>query len=61
MQFVEKPRRLLDIEREFLTSDPVIVRTALFSLLHSGRVSASALQTQPLSLLTFFAASEAIS
>ncbi|CAE6813140.1 hypothetical protein R75465_05488 [Paraburkholderia aspalathi] len=61
MQFVEEPRRLLDIEREFLTSDPVIVRAALFSLLHSGRVSASALQTQPLSLLTSFAALEAIS
>ncbi|MGF6408793.1 hypothetical protein OKW37_000463 [Paraburkholderia sp. MM5482-R2] len=61
MQFVEEPRRLLDIEREFLTSDPVIVRAALFSLLHSGRVSASALQTQPLSLLTSFAALEATS
>ncbi|MFM0415849.1 hypothetical protein [Paraburkholderia aromaticivorans] len=61
MQFVEAPRRLLDIEREFLTSDPVIVRAALFSLLHSGRVSASALQTQPLSLLTSFEALEAIS
>ncbi|MFM0441574.1 hypothetical protein PQQ84_34595 [Paraburkholderia strydomiana] len=61
MQFVDEPRRLLDIEREFLTSDPVIVRTALFSLLHSGRVSASALQTQPLSLLTSFTALEATS
>ncbi|MDH6147223.1 MULTISPECIES: hypothetical protein [Paraburkholderia] len=61
MQFVEEPRRLLDIEREFLTNDPVIVRAALFSLLHSGRVSASALQTQPLSLLTSFVALEASS
>ncbi|MDR6412341.1 UNVERIFIED_ORG: hypothetical protein ABIC54_000740 [Burkholderia sp. 1263] len=61
VQFVDEPRRLLDIEREFLTSDPVIVRTALFSLLHSGRVSASALQTQPLSLLTSFTALEATS
>ncbi|WP_454830100.1 hypothetical protein [Paraburkholderia xenovorans] len=61
MQFVDEPRRLLDIEREFLTSDPVIVRAALFSLLHSGRVSASALQTQPLSLLTSFTALEATS
>ncbi|MFM0395142.1 hypothetical protein [Paraburkholderia phytofirmans] len=61
MQFVDEPRRLLDIEREFMTSDPVIVRTALFSLLHSGRVSASALQTQPLSLLTSFTALEATS
>jgi len=61
MQFVDEPRRLLDIEREFLTSDPVIVRAALFSLLHSDRVSASALQTQPLSLLTSFTALEATS
>ncbi|XUW93879.1 hypothetical protein OH764_36285 (plasmid) [Burkholderia sp. M6-3] len=61
MQFVEAPRRLLDIEREFLPSDPVIVRAALFSLLHTGRVSASALRTQPLSLLTSFTALEATS
>jgi hypothetical protein len=61
MQFVDEPRRLLDIEREFMTSDPVIVRTALFSLLHGGRVSASALKTQPLSLLTSFTVLEATS
>jgi hypothetical protein len=41
MQFLKEPRRLLDIEREFMTSDPVIVRTALFRLLHSGLVSTS--------------------
>ncbi|MGF6737249.1 hypothetical protein [Paraburkholderia atlantica] len=61
MQFVNEPRRLLDVEREFSSSDPVIVRAALFSLLHTGRVSASSLQTQPLSLLTSFAALEATS
>ncbi|WP_128598684.1 hypothetical protein [Paraburkholderia kirstenboschensis] len=61
VQFVEEPRRLLDIEREFVTSDPVIVRAALFGLLHSGHVTASALQTQPLSLLTSFVALEASS
>jgi hypothetical protein len=59
VQFVEEPRRLLDIEREFLASDPVIFRAALFGPLHSGRVSASSLQTQPLSLLTSFTALEA--
>jgi hypothetical protein len=58
MQFVKDSRRLLDVEREFSISDPVIVRTALFSLLHTGRVSASSLQTQPLSLLTSFTAVE---
>jgi hypothetical protein len=56
LQFVDEPRRLLDIEREFLTSEPVIVRAALFSLLHTGRVNAPTLQTQPLSLLTSFIA-----
>ncbi|MBB5420604.1 hypothetical protein [Paraburkholderia atlantica] len=61
MQFVIEPRRLLDVEREFSSCDPVIVRTALFGLLHTGRVSASSLQTQPLSLLTSFTALEATS
>jgi hypothetical protein len=61
MQFVKVPRRLLDIEREFSSSGPVIVRAALFGLLHSGCVSASSLQTQPLSLLTPFIALEATS
>ncbi|WP_321867459.1 hypothetical protein [Paraburkholderia tropica] len=56
IQFVDKPRRLLDIERGFPTSEPVIVRAALFGLLHTGRVNASSLQTQPLSLLTSFTA-----
>lgn len=56
LQFVDEPRRLPDIKREFLTSDPVIVRAALFGLLHTGRLNASALQTQPRSLLTSFTA-----
>jgi hypothetical protein len=58
-RFVKEPRRLLDIEREFSTGDPVVVRTAVFGLLHNGRVGAPELQTQPLSLLTSFAALEA--
>jgi hypothetical protein len=58
-RFVKEPRRLLAIEREFSTGDPVLVRAAMFGLLHSGRVSAPELRTQPLSLLTFFAAPEA--
>jgi hypothetical protein len=51
-----EPRRLLAIEREFSAGDPVLVRTALFGLLHRGQVSAPELHTQPLSLLTSFAA-----
>ncbi|BCF94708.1 hypothetical protein [Paraburkholderia sp. PGU16] len=49
---------MLDIEREFSTGDPVLVRAAVFGLLHNGRVGAPELRTQPLSLLTSFAASE---
>jgi hypothetical protein len=56
--FVRKPQRLLAIEREFSTGDPVLVRAAIFGLLHSGQVSARELQTQPLSLLTSFVAFE---
>ena len=58
-RFVNQPQRLLAIEREFSTGDPVLVRTAVFALLHDGRVSAPELQTQPLSLLTSFAALKA--
>lgn len=58
-RFVKQPRRLLAIEREFSTGDPVLVRTAVFGLLHDGCVSAPELRTQPLSLLTSFVASEA--
>lgn len=55
-RFLKQPQRLLAIEREFATGDPVLVRTAVFGLLHNGRVSAPELQTQPLSLLTSFGA-----
>jgi hypothetical protein len=58
-RFVKQPQRLLAIEREFSTGDPVLVRTAVFGLLHDGRVSAPELWTQPLSLLTWFEALEA--
>ncbi|MDR7009627.1 hypothetical protein [Paraburkholderia strydomiana] len=58
-RFVKEPRRLLDIEREFSTGDPVLVRTAVFGLLHNGRVGAPELRTQPLSLLTSFTALDA--
>ena len=37
-RFVNRPQRLLAFEREFSAGDPVLVRTALFSLLHSGAV-----------------------
>ena len=58
-RYLEKPKRLADVEREFSTGDPVLVRAALFSLLHQGRVSAAELHTQPVSLLTSFVTTEA--
>ncbi|MBB2984768.1 hypothetical protein [Paraburkholderia tropica] len=53
-RFLAHPRRLLEVEREFATGDPVLVRAALFALLHAGKVNAPDLHTQPLSLLTTF-------
>jgi hypothetical protein len=58
-RFVRRPQKLVAIEREFSTGDPVLVRAALFCLLHAGRVSAPELRTQPLSLLTYFEGGEA--
>jgi hypothetical protein len=58
-RFVKEPQRLLAIEREFSTGDPVLVRTAVFDMLHNGGVSAPELWRQPLSLFTSFAALEA--
>jgi hypothetical protein len=60
-RFLARPKRLADVEREFSAGDPVLVRAALFSLLHQGKVSAPELHTQPLSLLTSFVAAGAIS
>lgn len=60
-RFVARPQQLITIEREFSIGDPTLVRAAVFSLLHAGRLSASALQTETLSLLTPFAPSDATS
>ncbi|CAB3734188.1 hypothetical protein [Paraburkholderia rhynchosiae] len=57
-RFVARPRQLLAIEREFSTGDPILVRAAVFGLLHSGRVCAQGLRTDGLSLLTEFVAAE---
>ncbi|WP_429260871.1 hypothetical protein [Paraburkholderia sp. GAS334] len=59
VRFVASPQRLLAIEREFSTGDPVLCRAALLALLCSGRVTAPELHTQPLSLLTSFVQAEA--
>jgi hypothetical protein len=57
-RFVRSPQRLLAIEREFSMGDPALIRAALFSLLHAGRVRAPDLHTEALSLLTSFVAKE---
>jgi hypothetical protein len=58
-QLLKQSQRLLDIEREFASTDPVLVRAALFGLLHDGRASAQELRTQSLSLLTSFVVTDA--
>lgn len=55
-RFVAHPQRLLSIEREFSTGDPVLVRAAIFGSLHAGRVRAPELHARELSLLTEFVA-----
>jgi hypothetical protein len=55
-RFLARPHRLLSIEREFTTGDPVLVRAAVFGLLHAGRAQAPGLRTHELSLLTEFVA-----
>ncbi|AKM45306.1 hypothetical protein NL30_36300 [Burkholderia contaminans] len=57
--FVTTPHALLEIERTFSTGDPMLVRAAVFGLLHAGRIDAADLRTEPLSLLTRFAATGA--
>ena len=51
-----EPRQLLTIEREYATGDPVLVRTAVYELLRTGKLSAPTLHTEALSLLTLFSA-----
>nr|WP_318233649.1 hypothetical protein [Cupriavidus sp. CV2] len=58
-RFVASPKPLLAIERKFSKGDPVLVRAATFNLLHTGRVHAEELRTDPLSWMTKFAVGEA--
>ncbi|WP_332451132.1 hypothetical protein [Burkholderia ubonensis] len=53
------PHTLLEIERELSVDDPALVRAAVFELLHAGRLDASDLRAEPLSLLTRFVATGA--
>ncbi|MGF6934296.1 hypothetical protein OKW41_003435 [Paraburkholderia sp. UCT70] len=60
-RFLATPQSLMAIEREFSTGDPVLVRAAVFELLHRGRIQAPSLHTESLSFLTSFVASQAMS
>ncbi|KVN30527.1 hypothetical protein [Burkholderia ubonensis] len=60
-RFVALPKPLLAIEREFSTGDSMLVRAAVFGLLHAGRIQAPALRAEALSLITSFVASETVS
>lgn len=57
-RFVYKPTQLTHIEQEFASMDLILVRAAAFTLVHSGRLSAPSLWTEPLSLLTHFEPAE---
>ncbi|RQR60671.1 hypothetical protein DIE19_15470 [Burkholderia sp. Bp9126] len=57
--FVTMPHTLLKIEREFAVGDPILVRAAVFGLLHAGHIESIDLRTELLSLLTRFAATGA--
>jgi hypothetical protein len=60
-RFVASPQPLMAVEREFSTGDSVLVRAAVFELLHRGRVQAPVLHTEPLSFLTSFVSIRAAS
>jgi len=57
-RFVSKPTQLTQIEQEFASMDLTLVRAAVFTLLHSGRLTEPSLWTEPLSLLTRFEQAE---
>lgn len=57
-RFVASRKTLSAIEREFSKGDPVLVRAAIFNLLHTGRVHAEELRTDALSWMTKFAVRE---
>lgn len=58
LESLSEPKRLADIEHQFTRGDPVLVRAALFGLLHEGRVSSRELHSEPLCLHTPFVAGE---
>jgi hypothetical protein len=53
-KLLAEPMQLSHIERELATSEPTIVRGAIFTLLHQGQLRAPQLLTEPLSFLTRF-------
>lgn len=53
-RLVSSPMPLLEIEKEMSPAEPTLVRAAVFTLLHRGRLRAPQLKTEELSFLTQF-------
>lgn len=54
LRFVSEPMQMSRIEQQFGTSDPMLVRAAIFCLLHRGQLQAPQLKIAPLSFMTCF-------
>lgn len=54
LKFIAEPMQLSRIEQKFATGDPTLVRAAVFTLLHDGKLQAPQLYTEPVSFLTRF-------
>jgi hypothetical protein len=52
LQRIDAPTPLASVERELSRGDPCLVRGAIFEQLRIGRIAASSLRTQPLTLHT---------
>lgn len=51
---ITEPTQLSRIERDVTTGDPTLLRAAVFTLLHRGKLHAPILHSEPLSFLTVF-------
>jgi hypothetical protein len=56
LKFAARRHQLNVIEREFARIDLMLVRTAVFALLHRGKLDAPSLRSEPLSPYTSFVA-----
>lgn len=54
VRFLEAPRPLMQIERQFAIGDPSVVRACVFGLLRVGRIASPQLQSEVLTMMTSF-------